>query len=620
MNRKAIWTVAMVAAAMMATPCFAATYNLKAGSTTVAMPGSPTPITMWGYGLNSASCPSAPCPITIPGPALTVAPGDTILTINLTNNLPVPTSIVIPGLTASFAPVRSADPQGRQRIRAFTTEAAATNGTATYTWTGVKPGTYIYHSGSFPALQVQMGLYGVVKQDFAAGTAYPGITYTKEVTFVYSEIDPLLPARQTADYTKTRGVAGYVPRYFLVNGQPYTAGQAPIPVGNINDTVLIRLVNAGLKTHMPTLLGGYLNLIAEDANPYPYPKKQYSANLPPLKTIDAIWDPSTDGTYPLFDRSLNLTTNGNLGGGMLTRLAVGAAAAGPVATNDSYTVAEDTALAQPAPGVLLNDTGPPPLTAVLVSPPSGASSFTLNSDGSFTYTPKLNFNGADTFTYKARDVALADSNIAIATITVTAVNDPPVANPDSASTSAGTPVTINVLANDTDVDVNPLTVTNLGVPTSGTVVLNADQTVRYMPAAGFTGTAAFTYTAFDGSLASAPATVTVTVSASVNQPPVAVDDAAQTTQNVSVPINVVSNDYDPDGIVILASVVLTGEPAVAPFTIATTQGGTATNQKNGTVIYTPKRNFRGTDTFTYTVKDNQGATSNTATVRVNVVR
>jgi len=111
--------------------------------------------------------------------------------------------------------------------------------------------------------------------------------------------------------------------------------------------------------------------------------------------------------------------------------------------------------------------------------------------------------------------------------------------------------------------------------------------------------------------------VTVSVSAAVNRPPVAVDDAAQTAQNVPVTINLVLNDSDPDGTVNPATVVLAGETGTPP-TITTAQRGTAVNQKNGTVIYTPRRNFRGTDTFTYTVNDYLGATSNTATVRVNV--
>lgn len=89
-----------------------------------------------------------------------------------------------------------------------------------------------------------------------------------------------------------------------------------------------------------------------------------------------------------------------------------------MATNDSYSTNEDTALTVPAPGVLGNDTDADsnPLTAVLVSGPAHGT-LTLNPDGSFTYTPSANFSGADSFTYKAND-GQADSNVATVSLTV----------------------------------------------------------------------------------------------------------------------------------------------------------------------------------------------------------
>src|SRR5205814_1508585 len=99
----------------------------------------------------------------------------------------------------------------------------------------------------------------------------------------------------------------------------------------------------------------------------------------------------------------------------------------PVAANDAYSVNEDTTLAIAAPGVLGNDTDPDAgdtRTAVLASGPANGT-LTLNADGSFTYTPSLNFNGTDSFTYKAKDAAGAVSDAATVTITVNAVNDVP---------------------------------------------------------------------------------------------------------------------------------------------------------------------------------------------------
>ena len=98
----------------------------------------------------------------------------------------------------------------------------------------------------------------------------------------------------------------------------------------------------------------------------------------------------------------------------------------PVAVADSYTTAEDTLLSPAAPGVLANDTDAQglPLTAILVSGVSNGA-LTLSSNGSFTYTPSLNFNGADSFTYKANNGSF-DSNVVTVSLTVTAVNDAPV--------------------------------------------------------------------------------------------------------------------------------------------------------------------------------------------------
>ena len=98
---------------------------------------------------------------------------------------------------------------------------------------------------------------------------------------------------------------------------------------------------------------------------------------------------------------------------------------------------------------------------------------TLNADGSFTYTPAANYNGADSFTYRANDGALL-SNVATVTITVVGVNDAPVADNDTATTAEDTAVVIAVLANDTDVEGATLSVAQVADPPHGTVVLNAD--------------------------------------------------------------------------------------------------------------------------------------------------
>lgn len=116
----------------------------------------------------------------------------------------------------------------------------------------------------------------------------------------------------------------------------------------------------------------------------------------------------------------------------------------PVAIDDTYFVDEDAALTVSAPGVLVNDTDPDgdPLTAVLVSGPSNGL-LNFNADGSFTYTPTVNFSGSDTFIYKANDGS-SDSNLAVVTITVRQVNDAPVASADGPYLGVtGIPVTVD---------------------------------------------------------------------------------------------------------------------------------------------------------------------------------
>ena len=154
---------------------------------------------------------------------------------------------------------------------------------------------------------------------------------------------------------------------------------------------------------------------------------------------------------------------------------------------------------------------------------------TLNSGGAFTYIPEKDFNGSDSFSYTAND-GTSDSNVANVSITVNAVNDSPVANDDSTSTTRDKAVTIGVLANDSDVDGDALGVTNLTQPTNGAVTLNADQTVTYTPSTGFVGDDSFTYTANDGTVNSNTATVSISVTA-----PTAVNEYVRVLHRPVVP-------------------------------------------------------------------------------------
>jgi FtsP/CotA-like multicopper oxidase with cupredoxin domain len=316
----------LIALAMMAGSSLAQTvvdgstvYNLRAGTTTLTMPDG-QPVAMWGFGLVGS-------PITVPGPPLTVQPG-TSLTINLTNDLPAstPVSVIIPGQAMPVsapgaAPQVARNPDGR--LRSFTHETAAGT-TVSYVWSSIKPGTYLYLSGTHPAVQVQMGLYGSVKQEIAAGSeAYPGVTYDQEITLLYSEIDPVLHAAVDAGTygTTPSSTINYDPKYFLVNGKPYPDA-VPLPAVNQGETVHIRLLNAGLQSHTPLFQGTHVRVVAEDGNLYPYAKERYAVLLAAGKTLDVSLTASAVGSYPIYDRMLNLTNPGGVAGGLLTYLNV----------------------------------------------------------------------------------------------------------------------------------------------------------------------------------------------------------------------------------------------------------------------------------------------------------
>jgi FtsP/CotA-like multicopper oxidase with cupredoxin domain len=270
-------------------------------------PDSMTPITMWGCIPDTGGCPTGPGPIAWNvGPLQTETPGAD-LTIVLRNCLSEPVSIVIPGQNPAITTT------GTDRITSFAHVEAGVGATATYTWNNLKPGTYLYQSGSNSAKQVHMGLYGAL----TVGTY---ATATNEAMIFYSEIDPALHDPPVAATPLT-----YKPKYFLVNGDAYSSGQT-IPFFRHSDpatrNILIRFVNAGLTSHTPVLQGPHMKIIAEDGNPYPYPRVQYSALLAAGKTLDALWHPTETATYALYDRSMSLSTNGSPGGGLMTYLAV----------------------------------------------------------------------------------------------------------------------------------------------------------------------------------------------------------------------------------------------------------------------------------------------------------
>jgi VCBS repeat-containing protein len=279
----------------------------------------------------------------------------------------------------------------------------------------------------------------------------------------------------------------------------------------------------------------------------------------------------------------------------------------PTAAGDAYSTAEDTALTVAPPGVLANDTDPDaePLTAVLESAPSHGT-LTLNTDGSFTYTPATDFTGSDSFSYRASDGTLT-SNPATVAITITGINDEPTAANDVYSITEDTILTVaapGVLTNDSDPDGNPLTAVLVSGPSHGALTLNGNGSFSYTPASNFAGSDSFSYRASDGSLASNPATVTITVTAGNDAPTVTV--AAGGTcgkDDHSGTINLTVGDVENEATLTLS--VASSNPVLVPTSnVAFAGSGAARTMTISTVD-----GRSGTATLTVTVSDGQATGS-----------
>ena len=236
----------------------------------------------------------------------------------------------------------------------------------------------------------------------------------------------------------------------------------------------------------------------------------------------------------------------------------------------------------------------------------------FNPDGTYTYTPDTDFVGEDSFTYEVCD---AGNPIACDTATVTievapvptSGNEPPVANDDTNTTEVDTPVSGTVLSNDFDPDGDTISVTQNTDPSNGTVVINPDGTYTYTPDPGFEGEDSFTYTICDDQTPQLcdTATVTIQVIPDNGNITVANDDAYTTAIDTDVSGNVTDNDNDPEGDDF--TVTSNTDPA----------NGSVTVNPDGTFTYTPNPGFVGTDQFTYTITDDNGATD-TATVYITI--
>lgn len=284
----------------------------------------------------------------------------------------------------------------------------------------------------------------------------------------------------------------------------------------------------------------------------------------------------------------------------------------PLANDDQYTTEEDEPIVRVAPSVMLNDTDADgdELSAIVVDQPTHGT-LTLTANGYLAYVPEANFYGTDSFTYRLSD-GTAESNLATVNITLTPVNDGPLAGNDTVQATEDTPLVVEpqaILANDSDVEADAFIATLVEGPSHGALLFNPDGSFTYTPAANYNGTDSFTYRLSDGSDSGNLATVNINIAA-VNDGPVAVNDQYAAVINTLLTIGgtgVLDNDADIDGDVLTA--VIEDQPL----------NGSLQLNADGSFTYTPEPGFVGLDTFTYRPHDGQ-VSGELATVTINVVQ
>jgi len=436
-------------------------------------------------------------------------------------------------------------PQGR-RVQSFSTEVPV-GSTTSLTWTTPRAGTYLLESGTHPSIQGPMGLYGMVVVTTApagatAGTAYPAVSYNADVAMLFSEIDPaqdnaVNTAVNTAGFSETMVWSGqpggcgnpssstynqcyppavnYSPRYYLINGVAFdktnaTASLFPVsPATGITGSVLVRLVNAGLRMHIPSIVGAQtgsasapgFGLIAEDGNPLPGGTRvQNEVFLAPGKTYDvAINVPATVGNaLPIFDRQGSLSGNAtSRDAGMLAYIGINGAglpvpSATAVANPDTYNSVisgKTLTVSDPAKGVIANDRN---VYGVAVSSGPAGGTLTLAANGTFTYVPNAGTT-TDSFTYCANGTATACTTVTLGAAPVEGAGGITV-NPDAYTSNLGKTLIVKspgILFNDSDAAGYPLTVSGATASTPLTLWLTgatAGGSVSVGPDGGFIAT------------------------------------------------------------------------------------------------------------------------------------
>ena len=433
-------------------------------------------------------------------------------------------------------------------------------------------------------------------------TYTPPAGFTGEDTFEYFITDDNInPATDSAILAIT--VLGSPGNVTFANDDAYNGNQGATITGNVldNDTDPqgdTQMVDIGL-TPISGPSNGTLSINADGSF-------TYIPNDPNFFGTDQfVYEIFDDGTPEARDQATVIITvfgqNEILAIDDINDTFVNLPVSGSVATNDD------------------NSDGPAGTEVfTLVSGPSNGT-LVFNPDGTYTYSPGLDFVGEDTFEYQVCDggnpIACDTATVYIEVMPIGSPNnEPPVANADTNTTEVDTPVSGNVLPNDFDPDGDPIVVTANTDPANGTLVINPDGSYTYTPDPGFEGEDTFMYTICDNGTPALCDTTTVTIQVIPNNGNITVanDDAYYGFPDMDITGNMLDNDSDPEGDNQSVDNVIS--PVSGP------SNGTVVINTDGSFTYTPNAGYVGTDQFVYeNFDDGTPVARDRATVYISIM-
>ncbi len=259
-----------------------------------------------GANISAWSYTDVPGTAKIPGPVLSANEGDSV-SITVINNHNIPHNFVIQGVTSDTTPIAP----GTSRIYSFTAPA---------------PGTFAYHDTLNNAVNREMGMYGMLWVGPVGGgnTAWAGgPAYTFLRTWVVSEMDK--PRwNDVAGSGGTVDTSVYRPNYFLINGKGGFEGMSDPATtidGMVGETALVRIANAGQFAHSLHFHGNHVKVIAINGTPQSAFKVLDAVNLPPMSTVDVIYELNQLGEYPMHIHTAQMeTANGVYLNGVATMI------------------------------------------------------------------------------------------------------------------------------------------------------------------------------------------------------------------------------------------------------------------------------------------------------------